>query len=166
MFMRLLAVIFVVSLVSSCGFSPVYKKDTHNANMSEKLASIDFEEPDNINERIFASRLQDLLNPTSISVPNEHIIEYKIGSEKISLVVERDRTTTRYKIIVTASYKIRDISTNKVISKAIVKREGEYDRVESDYATYVSENDAEERIIRELAEDVKIRIISSMLRHK
>lgn len=149
--------------ISACGFTPVYKATWDDSQMSDKLASIEIEKADNLLEQVFVSRLQDLLNPTSISSPAKYLIKSDIETQKISLVIQQDRTTTRYKMVATLKYSITDIATGKIVNESSIKREGEYDKVDSDYATYISEEDTKKRIVKELAQDAKVRIMSFML---
>jgi hypothetical protein len=151
-------------MLCSCGFTPVYKKTTDSASgvTTDDMAAIDITIARGLNEQAFQTNLENLLNPTSKSVPTKYLLEVKLSKSETPLLIEQDRTITRYKISVSAQYKLINITDGKVLSEGTTHRDGGYDKVASDYATYVSSDDTTKRIIRELAADTKLKIISAL----
>ncbi len=153
-------IIVVLSLfVVSCGFTPVYKEITDDQTI-ENLASIEINVPKNLMGQSFKYTLTDILNPEGIKVIPKYNLDVKIDRTNTPLAIETNQTITRYKTIVRIDYVMKDVNTSAVVSQGYMKREGEYDKVASDYATYVSEEDVTKRLVKELAEDARMRIIS------
>ena len=158
----------VLSLLSAmwlaaCGFTPVHKSMESDSEFSEKLAAIEIVSSHDLIGQSFKTNLDNLLNPTSSSIAKKHKMVVKVTKSEVPLAIQEDRTITRYKVILNANYVITDIETGEKIDSGDIRRDGGYDKVDSDYATYISEEDTTKRIIKELAEDAKIRIISVML---
>ena len=148
-------------VLSSCGFTPVYQQQ--NAETTAKFAAIEMPEPKDLVEQVFTRNLSNLLNPENLNAPDLYKIDIKISRGDIALAIQEDRTVTRFKVIMTVKYILTEKATGNVIQTASIKREGEYDKVASDYATYISEEDTVRRIVKELAQDARIRIISVIL---
>ncbi|MCE3233010.1 MAG: hypothetical protein K0R98_1267 [Rickettsiaceae bacterium] len=160
-------VLLVVLLaLSSCGFTPVYKQtvDSTGAVATDEFAAVEIIAPHNLYGQAFATNLSDLLNPSSKTVPIKYRLTTEVDKSESGLTIEQDRTTSRYKVTVMVKYTLTDVATGKVIDQGRIRRDGGYDRVESDYATYVSADDTAKRIIKELAADAKLKIISIIRR--
>lgn len=159
-----LLTIIAITFLSSCGFSPMYAQNGENAAILSKLASVEIRPIKTIIGQEYVNSLEDVLNPSHVSAAKDYIIEADVNKDTQALAIEQDRTVTRYKVVVTASYTLKEKSSGKVISSGNVRGQSEYDRVDSDYATYASETETTSRAIRELAQDTKIRIIAALLK--
>lgn len=149
----------------SCGFTPLYSTNQeYNQNVADKLASIEVKPIKTIMGQEYTTALEDILNPNHLQTQKEYIIESSLGKDVSPLAIERDRTVTRYKIAITVKYTLKEKDTGKQIDSGSVRGEADYDRVESDYATYVSENDITSRVIREIVRDTRIKVIAAFLR--
>lgn len=155
--------IFLLLFITACGFTPVYKSVGNNSQIADELASIEIISQHDLSGQFFKTNLENLLNPKSRKMPKKYKMETTIRNSEIALAIQEDRTITRYKIVLNAQYKLTDLATGKEIGHGNIKREGGYDKVDSDYATYISKEDATKRTLRELAEDTKIRIMSAIL---
>ncbi len=155
-------VVLILLMVGSCGFTPIYS-ETGVVQAAAKLREIRVEPIKTLIGVIYTNKLSDLLNPTDIDNAPKYSLSVDIATNNIALAIQQDRTITRYKIIVTANYKMIDIATKKIVDRGILKREGGYDKVESDYATYVSKEDTTQRVVRELAEDTRLRLVALTL---
>lgn len=156
--------IFTSIALSSCGFTPVYKTMDENSTNAKSLAAIEVQSSHDLMGQFYSNKLGDLLNPTAIKVEPKYRIKTELNKNKIPFAIQQDRTITRYKLVVIANYQLVDITNGKVIDKGILRREGGYDKVDSDYATYISDEDTTRRIVKELAEDTRIRIMASLIK--
>lgn len=161
---RVFLLLSVVLGSSACGFTPLYAQKGDNAAAAAKLASVQIKPIKTLIGQEYVTSLEDVLDPSGVGASKEYLFEAEVSKGVSPLAIERDTTVTRYKVIVTATYRIRQISTDKIIASGTVKAESDYDRVDSDYATYVSENETVSHAIKELAQDTKIRIIGALLK--
>lgn len=158
------AVAIIFLGISGCGFSPMYAQNGDNAELSAKLASVEIKPIKTLIGQEYRNALEDVLDPSHIGAVKEYVMEANLSKNVLPLAIERDRTVTRYKVVIVVDFTLKEIVSGKVISKGQLKNDTDYDRVNSDYATYVSENDTTNRAIREIAQDTKIRIISALLK--
>jgi len=163
MLLRSILIIFIISL-NACGFTPVYKQNNSYFEANEKLASVKVNTDRGLNEQYFSSRLNDLLNPTEIDAEKKYDLNIKLSVASTPLAIQQDRTVTRYKVTVGANYTLKDKASDNILSEGTIQREGGFDKVDSNYATYISEEDSKRRVTKELAEDMKLRIISVLLK--
>ncbi len=156
--------IVIFCIITSCGFSPVYSQKDDNTELAVKLASVDVKPIKSIIGQQYVNALVDALDPSGINQDKQYILEANVTKSTVPLAIEKDRTISRYKVVVSVEYKIKEIETDKYIANGSASSEADYDKVVSDYATYVSENDTMKRAIKELAQDTKVRVISDLLR--
>lgn len=150
----------IIFMLAACGFSPIHKQYKGSNSNTGKLSAIKIDKPKTLKQQLLTNKLEDLFNPKSLATDPKYQLSFKFKQNDLALIIERDRTITRYKIEIEVTYKLRDLESGKIVNKGLVKREGEYDKVESDYATYASKKGTIKRIVEELAEDTRIRITS------
>lgn len=159
-----LVVVFSFVIVA-CGFSPVHKDyGRGGGGTNEQLAAIEFgsisaEEGRRV-EQLFKTNLKRELNPKSIPISKKYSLDVNLIRTTQALGVKQDKEITRYNIIYVAKYTLRDINTKNKIKSGKSRIVGGYDAVASDFATYAAQKDVEQRIIGELARDLKLRLSS------
>lgn len=158
LFSKISSILVLLILLFSCGFEPVYRAS--NINNSSELSKIKVNSSNDIKGIIYKNELDKLLNPLYLDEKKKYSLDSTFSKKKIAIAIEQDRTITRFKIIGKLNYKLTDLENGKIIDEGLLKREAGYDRVDSDYATYVSDEDTTQRLIEELAEDTRIRLIS------
>lgn len=162
---QLSLVVAIFFALSSCGFRPVYKSSGgDNPGISNLLSSITvkkvgFGRPG----QVFQTHLENLLNPKGESLPSKYSLSVEISRRKTPFAIEQDREITRYNLIVNGRYVLVNSSTGKVVTKNKSKITASYDTADSDFATFVSEEDTLNRIMKEMAEDIHFRISSLFL---
>lgn len=161
--LRKLLILSIALIITSCGFTPVYKTIDENGSNAKNLAAVKVESSHDLMGQFYTNKLSDLLNPASVNVEPKYRVKTELKKNKIPFAIQQDRTITRYKLVLVANYQLIDINNGKVIDEGTLRREGGYDRVDSDYATYISDGDTTKRIIRELAEDTRIRIMANLI---
>lgn len=164
--MHYLLSIFVsltVLCLSGCGFTPIYAKGDHNT--AEILSSIEVMPIQHTAGQTLYYNLKDLLNPLNKSTHTEYQLSIQLKSEEFPLAIQEDRTATRYRTTLTASFSLVDIASQKAIKHGTIVTTSSYDAVDSEYATYVAKNDTMNRISKEMAQEFKLRLMAT-LSHK
>ena len=160
---RLLALLSVAIMsalsVGACGFSPVYEEKSGDASSRELLRNISVDAPHSRDGQVFQRELLALLRG-KIEQPTdpEYRLEVRFKQDEIPLHIRRNRIVTRFRVHMTAEYKLRRVLDNAVIEAGELTRTGGYDRVESDYSTHVSKRELTERLIKALAQDCRRRL--------
>ena len=152
--------------LAGCGFTPLYSTSTpRNTSstqhmMATKIAPI----PGRIGQQLHGY-LSDLINPRSSSVPKAYRLSVQLEKSIAPVGIEQDRRITRYNLTLRANYTLTDIKSGKVVDKGHVRLIGSYDSVDSDFATFVAEEDSTEHLLREMSESLKSRLAVSFLHH-
>ena len=110
--------------------------------------------------------LEKELNPQAINLPNRYEIDIILSRGIASLGVKKDKEVTRYNLIYTANYTLKNTASGKNEIAGKSKIVGGYDAVSSDFGTYSAEKDAERRIMTELAKEIKLKLIAFFLNRK
>lgn len=164
MLLRSIFSLLVCVLVSGCFFTPVYKKGTELQSVARStLPAIKVA---NVGGRIgqdLKANLEDMLNPTSQDVPLEYDLLMNINKENVPLAIQKNSEVTRYNLIIKVDYSLRAISTGKTLHGGTSRITGSYGAVDSQYATFIAEEDTSRRVVQEIARDIKAKLMAYLL---
>ena len=159
--------LLMLTLITACGFSAVHGTPPSNSGdtaVAYKLREVEVNSTKNRDGQLFKTRLEDMINPKSLKQETpQYTLDVKIEREISALAIEQDSSTSRYKVTIRAHYTLKDNVTKQIIDTGTLSRFSGFDRVESDYATYVSEKDALRETIESLADDFKWRLTTVLL---
>jgi hypothetical protein len=82
-------------------------------------------------------------------------ISYNITKNTASSLVEKDSITKRYDLLLELSYTIINIESGKKIKNGILTSSSSYNASQSEFATYISDEDAMKNSMRALAEELE-----------
>ena len=74
------------------------------------------------------------------------------------LGIRKDETATRANLTMTAKFKLRDAQSKRILLRSRSVSVSSYNILDALYATTVAENDAVKRGLRELADDIRLRL--------
>lgn len=161
---RLILIMFLLGTSVSCGFTPVYGKKSDN--VLEKLSEINLSNVTGDDAHLLKNELQNFLNPKGQNNKAKYNLTVHVSRTMEAQDIQINTAVTRWRIKMKAQYKLTDVTKNKVIVSNWVLREGEFDKVTSEFATYVSEKEANKNIINELAQEIRLRISSYIKSNK
>jgi hypothetical protein len=164
-------------VLAGCGFSPLYAKpDAHGSALSSVLGRED--EPDVSSEigKALASveitglpqtrtaqelrmRLEDLLNPRGADYGMHYKLTLELEEDNTPSAIQQNREITRFNVVVSTRYALYDGDT--LLAKGVVRLNGSYDAVDSQYATFIASQDTTHRIAQEVAESLKLRLLAA-----
>lgn len=150
-------------VIGGCGFSPLYGNKAQGKGTVTELAAIELADIKGRMGQRLKNRLEDLFNPQHRHTTKGYVLDVVIQVTNTPFGIQLDSRITRYKTVISLNYTLVDKSTGKILSTGVVERQGGYDALNSDYATYISEKDNEKRITKELAEDIKLRLTSLLV---
>ena len=110
-------------------------------------------------EQIFSTELADLLDPQSKAAAKPYLLELKYKRDEQPAIIQQDRTITRFRIMLKGFYVLRVKATGKVLTKGDVTERVTYDDLTNEFANYSAQTGSEERAARELAEQVRERLL-------
>jgi LPS-assembly lipoprotein len=144
-------------LMSGCGFHPVYGKQDNN--ISAKLASVRVENIPGRSGQVLEYQLVDLLNPNNMNAGEDYTIKIKWQETRRELGIKDDLRVTRFDIVQTAVYQLISLNDNREVDKGTVTIKSSFNRTISEFSTYVAQGDASEKAARELAQEIRSRLI-------
>lgn len=109
-----------------------------------------------------AFRLQRQLDKYLDLLHNNNNAKYQltinISKENFSLGVLKNRETTRYRVKVHLNYILKDSENKKIISQDTLSLYSSYNSADSQFANYSANIYVANNVLRELAEELKLRL--------
>lgn len=147
----------IALLLAGCGFHPLYRPNG-SGNWDSALAAINVQPIANRSGQILELALREDLNPGALSVPKRWILSTALIVSRADLGIQRNATATTSEITVTANFTIRDAKTGKPIYSNSSQAVGDFDLINDAYATEVAAQAARDRAIREVADEMTLRL--------
>tara|TARA_R100000005_G_C5002397_1_gene210006 strand:+ start:6729 stop:7229 length:501 start_codon:yes stop_codon:yes gene_type:complete len=147
-------VFLTLSLLSACGFQPLYGSATRNANVQEKLALTYIEPIPGRTGQTLRNELLDLANPYGIPAKPSYRLMIRIEEMSEGLAIQSDDTTTRYNMRLNSHFDLVDLTTKQVIYSGSTQNLAAYNVVESEFANLSAGNNARRRAALVAAEQI------------
>lgn len=144
-----------VSLLSGCGFRPLYGGSSESSFIRENpLKGVSIALIEDREGQILRNFLIDRFQPDG---SDRYILTTELNVTEQDLGVAFDATTTRSRVVVTAGFILSYQGGTYSFSS---RSAGSYSTVLSDYGTLVARQDATERSLREIADEAKVRLVA------
>ena len=154
---RTISFLFVLGLLGACGFRPLYFDRTAGGVPSE-LAIIKVEPiPDRIGQQLH-NHLLTALNPRGLSQRPRYNLQILVKESTSSLAVNKSAFATRANLIVNVNYRLTTPAGGKTLFSAKSSITVSYNILDSEFATLMAEKDARARAVREVSDDIRIRL--------
>ena len=148
---KLFFYLIIFFIFTNCGYEPIYSK---NINTNKELLSISVK---NIKDRpgqILRNSLLNKINPHRERVIKKYRLIIEITESKTELGYRRDMSATRSDLTITVKYSLINIKNGEILIEEDAKSISSFDVVESVYATLIAENDAREKSLKILSDDI------------
>ncbi len=153
-----LSAVLVLGALGGCGFRPLNARREDDASVSSDLASVRIEPlRDRVGQQMH-NFLRDRLNPQGQPAAPNYRLQVQLTERLSELGVRRDETATRANLRMNADFQLLDAGGGKSLFVGRSSSTTSYDILENPFATTVSEEDARERALRELADDIQTRL--------
>jgi len=163
---RLLALVLCAPLLlGACGFHPLYEQH-HESGFDADLATVKVGLiPNRIGQELAIS-LRDTFNPDGKSVPTRYLLEVNLVTQRQDLGIRADATAVRSEMIVLAYYKMTDVNSHQQVVSGSTRATSAFDVGNDGYATQVAQQNAVERALEEVADDLRERITLYIRSHR
>ncbi len=162
---RKISFLAVLGLLGACGFRPLYGDHTAGGAPSE-LAMIKVEAiPDRVGQQLH-NHLLTTLNPRGRPRKTRYILKTRVKETTASLAVRKSAFATRANLTVKADYNLTTPAGGKTLFSASSSITVSYNILDSEFATLMAEKDARARAIREISEDIRIRLGAFLARRQ
>jgi len=156
---RVAAAVLALAVLAGCGFQPLYAtgKDGETAT-EDGLAATRIQPMKGRTGQQLHNLLRDRLNPGGQSIAPAYELEIQLSKSITQLGIRKDETATRANLTMTASFSLRDAQSKNTLLNSKAISVNSYNILDALYATTVAENNAVERGLRELADDIRLRL--------
>ena len=155
-FSRTTVLLVFLTLLSGCGFRPLYFKDKQDPQ--PELAAIEISPIIDRKGQILRNLLLDKLVPKGQPVHPAFVLDVSVDFSLRSLSVSDDGQSTRALLNSVATYSLhRKQDSARIYSGRSYASSG-YDILDSDFATLVAEKDALQHSLEAIAQDIKLRV--------
>ena len=146
-------------LLAGCGFQPLYgEHGVGNGAVVDELAAIRIEAiPDRVGQQMY-NLLRERLNPNGRPDDAKYVLSIQLSETRENFFLERDETETRANLTVKAKYVLRRADNDEIVTEGTSRVISSYDVLESQFASVTSEQDARERSVRTLSDEIKTRL--------
>ena len=151
-----LVVLLTLSILAACGFSPVYYQGSEaNISSASQLSSIEVGIIPNKEGVDLRNALIDKLYVEGQGQGKEYLLDVSPISFSVREIgLARDSTATREQITAEANIRFISKKTEALVFQRLYRSVTSYNILESEYATTISRQDARERAIRQIADDI------------
>ena len=151
------ALMLLTAALGGCGFRPLYaSRGPHD--WDPDLAAIAVSPIRDRPGQILALALRENLNPSGVSVTTRWRLEVLLSISRSDLGIQRNATATSSEITANASYVLMDVKTGARIYTSSSRAVGDFNQLNDAYATQVGADDAQDRALQELAEEITLRM--------
>ena len=138
---------------TGCGFQPLYGGGERNPTVAE-LNRVEIGQiPERVGQEL-RNNLIDGMSSAPTGAPALYHLSVEINLSRSALAIQFDDSSTRYNLTMVAAFSLSDLATGQVVYHNGIRATGSYNVVDSDYATLVSEQDAEKRAAREISDEI------------
>mgnify|MGYP002036305848 CR=1 FL=1 len=147
---------FILLVVSSCGYQPIYSK---NKIVDEALLSVSVKNIKDRSGQILKNSLINKINPEGKKVITKYKLNIEINEAKTNLAYRKDMAATRTDLEINVLYSLRNIKSGEVVYQDESSSISSFDVVESVYASLVAENDAREKSLKVLSDQIYTNLV-------
>lgn len=144
--------------LAACGFEPLYGSGANNESVASDLAAVRVEPlRDRVGQQMH-NLLRDRLNPRGQPSAPDYILQVQLTETLVELGVRRDETATRANLKMNAAFFLRPVGAESALLTGRSSSTTSYDILSNPFATTVSEEDARERALTQVADDIRTRL--------
>ena len=161
----------LATLVGACGFRPLYgTQQSETLSAHQNLALIQIKQIKDRPGQLLRNNLLSRINAKGEPANPQYALTIILTESIANLGVKKSAVVTRGNLTVTASYSLTtlqghsldqqniDIGVVKTLTSGSVQSISSYDIPQAQYTAIVALKDARSRAIREIADDLKIRL--------
>jgi len=149
--------LLALAALGGCGFRPLYAPRGPQ-DWDPDLAAIAVTPIPDRSGQILALALREDLNPSGAPATKRWQLETHLSVGRTDLGIQRNATATSSEVTVTASYSVIDLASGKQVYSSSSRAVGDFDQLNDAYATRVSADDAQDRALHEIADEMAMRM--------
>jgi LPS-assembly lipoprotein len=143
--------------LAACGFHPLYSEAVRRQENPQLAGIVVDPIPDRYGQQLELA-LREALNPEGLTVKTLYRLTVGVQVQHIDLGIQRDASSTRGRINVYAVLSLIDAKTGRRIYGSSTQSTSAYNILQDGYAAEVAEEDARTRTVRDLADQIRMRL--------
>ena len=152
---RILAALWLASLIGGCGFHPLYGDRGATAETAEKLTMIYVEPIPDKRGYELRNTLIDLFDASGRASEAVYRLRVTLNEKTEGIAVQNDAAITRYNDTLRVNYELVDMKSGALVTKGEESGLSAYNVVASPYATLSAQEDADKRAADDIAYRIK-----------
>lgn len=150
-----------ISLVSAaalagCGFEPLHRT-TERGSAVDALAAIRVEPIADRSGQVLRNYLLDRLSPRGTPARAEYVLRVRLQEPRQTLALRRDDVISRVGYSATASFELTEASGRRVFT-GVSSFSTDYEVTNSEFATLASAQNARDRVLELVGDDIRNQI--------
>jgi LPS-assembly lipoprotein len=144
--------------LAGCGYRPLYGSGPGGSGVDSELAKVRVGLiADRAGHRL-RNHLLDRMNPRGEPALPAYSLNVTLVESRVDLGVRRDETRTRANLILTATFQLRDLSSNRILFAASARRVASFNISDAEFSTISAESAARRRSAEGLANEITQRV--------
>lgn len=157
--MRQIAAALCLLAAAGCGFRPIYAPaGSGEPHATDQMAAVRIEPLKDRAGQQLHNFLRDELNPDGQPVKPDYRLQVELSQRTEQLAFEKDETATRANIILNSAFTLRAVDDGRVLYAGRVSSINSYNILDEQYPTDVAAANALTRGLRELSQNIKLRL--------
>lgn len=152
-----LPVIAALFFLSACGFSPIYGSHGSNAPVAEELSNVAIANIPDRNGQFLRNHLIDRIYFSGRPEKPTTSLKVLLRSTETDLGIQKDATASRRELNLWANYTLTDLVGNELL-KGVAHSAVGYSKLDAQYGTLSAKENANERAIHEIGEQIVNRL--------
>jgi len=150
--------LIAASVVSACGYKPLYGQNTSAPSAQRHLESINVKPiPDRIGQMMRTAMMRGL-SPRAKRSAQAYDISITLDEAVSTLAVEQNAFATRANLTLTANYVLTRRADLLSLASGSVKSVSSYNILASEFATKSAKNDSRKRAIQDVSNTLRTRL--------
>ncbi|MBF0128785.1 MAG: hypothetical protein HQL33_02210 [Alphaproteobacteria bacterium] len=154
--------LLLTGTLAGCGFQPLYGRNAaeYGGTVPDQLAQVRIEPVGDRAGVLLRNHLHDRMAPRGPADVYRYELEITLSNSSQSTILRKDATATRANLTLSASFRLKTLDTKRPVvlvsgsSQSVVS----YDILDAQFATVISEKNAQDRAIREISNDIVNRL--------
>jgi LPS-assembly lipoprotein len=143
--------------LAACGFSPVYGPEGGGSALQNRVLVT---APQDRNSFVMSREIETRLGRAADAA---YGLDVTITTTRERLAIDREGNTTRFNLIGVADYALRDMASGQIVTSGQVENFTGYSTTGTTVATLAGEQDAQDRLMVILAEQIVTRLYAADL---
>lgn len=167
-----LSMLLMLALLSgglgACGFTPVYGTAgrPNAAAVESALANVQIDPITDRNGQVLRNNLIDRFYADGRPASPRYRLSVGLAATEEELGIQKDATATRARLRLQASYELIDTTNGQVVYRTFSRSVISYNLLDSQFAILATKQDAYDRGLTELADDIRARLSLYFARDK